>query len=149
MLYAPKKCFCSLKEQCLVTTFIMHNTFIVRWEGKIKTYEDFLEFKEGLKNALKDYHKSLKSGTDSSQNPNLESNIDSNKLESQENISDNIKIALIDTFPCNTYALGYLLKLKRRDGYNFQISTDNYRLFSLLESIGFDRLFDIVIEQDL
>ena len=130
----------------MIETFIIHNTFIIRWEGKIKTQEDFLEFKEGLKGALNDYQKSLKSSTNSTQNQNPESN--SNNPQPQENISDSIKLVRIDTFPCNTYALGYLLKLKRHDGYNFQISTDSYKLFNLFESIKFDQLFDITIEQD-
>lgn len=55
---------------------------------------------------------------------------------------------LVDAYPFNTHALGFVLKLKQNNKYEFEIATDHYRLLSMLENIEFDKIFAISIDSD-
>ena len=105
-----------------ITTLQRDNQLIIRWEGKIKTQEDFADFSTQFRATIAQHIDTLK--------------------------SQKWKLFLINAFPFNTYALGYLLKLKQRDGFDFSISTDHYKIYSIFEQVEFNELFDIAIEQD-
>lgn len=89
-------------------------------DGKIKTYEDFLEFKSSV-NILLDEAK-------------------------QEN-NPKLFLFLIDTYPINSYAIGYLMKLKENDGIDVTIYTDNMRTINLFRFLELDKKFQITIKE--
>jgi len=101
--------------------FLKDDMFIVCWEGEVRSYEDYVAFKKHISQVLND---------------------------NQSQLNKRWKLVLIDCFPCNTYALGFILNLRQYNKYEFVISTNNYRLIDLLESIEFNKLFELSIEQD-
>ncbi|PAF54157.1 hypothetical protein BKH42_02790 [Helicobacter sp. 13S00482-2] len=87
-------------------------------EGKIKTYEDFLEFKNSIEVVL-----------------------EKNKNKSA------LFLFFIDTYPINSYAIGYLMKLKENDGIDLQLYTNNMKTLNLFKYLELDKKFQIIIKQ--
>ena len=58
------------------------------------------------------------------------------------------RLMLVNAYPFNTHALGFILKLKLNNKYDFDIATDHYRLLSMLEYIEFNKVFTINIDTD-
>lgn len=96
-------------------------------DGRVKTYEDYLDFADRLDSAIEEHIDSVAEG---------------------ERKFSKWKIMLLDAYPFNTYALGHLLRLKLHNGYEFALALDNYRLLSLLESVEFHTIFELSIEHD-
>lgn len=93
-------------------------------QGRVKTYEDYLEFTNKLDKLIATHIK-----------------VDSRDFSQW-------RIMLLDAFPFNTYALGHLLRLKLYNNYDFSLGTNNYHLLELLESVEFDKIFAISVEHD-
>ncbi|MDO7253460.1 hypothetical protein [Helicobacter cappadocius] len=89
--------------------------------GKIKTYEDFLEFKNVIDSTLEKFK---------------------NKSNSE------LFLFFIDTYPINSYAIGYLMKLKENDKVNVQIYTNNMKTLNLFQYLELDKKFQIIIKQN-
>ncbi|PAF51242.1 hypothetical protein [Helicobacter sp. 13S00477-4] len=99
---------------------LQKNEFFIKYKGKIKTYHDFLEFKEEIDPIIESFQ----------QEPNK-----------------TLEIFFINTYPMNSYAIGYLLKLKENDEINIKISTNDYKLINLFKMLGLDKKFEINIKQ--
>ncbi len=111
-----------------ISTNIRHHILSIYWEGRVKTYEEYLEFKDMLTQTIQEY-------------------ID-NPSESIRGSFTHWRIVLLEAYPFNTYALGWLLKLRTHDGYEFRLTTDDYRLSHLLEIIEFHRIFEMSLEHN-
>lgn len=96
------------------------------YDKKIKNYENFLHFRENIQEAIKDF-KSL-------QNPENE----------EENV---LVVFFVNAYPINSYALGYLLKLKESDGINIKVYTNEKRLKNLFEMLELHSKFDIFLDE--
>lgn len=93
-------------------------------EGRVKTYEEYLEFAHGLDELITTH------------------------IESGERDFSSWCIMLLDAFPFNTYALGHLLRLKLYNNYDFALATNSHRLLELLEYVEFSTIFSVSIEHD-
>ncbi|PAF47899.1 hypothetical protein BKH41_06425 [Helicobacter sp. 12S02232-10] len=96
------------------------NEMFIKCIGKIKTYDEFLEFKEKIRPALK------------------EVNQDSSKI---------LFIFFINSYPINSYTIGYLLKLKENDFIDVKIYTNDMKLFNLFKILELIEKFEISIKQ--
>lgn len=106
-----------------LSSFFKNEMLFIRWEGAVKTHEQYFEFKNLMKTFL----------------PSQLARIKENEPW---------RLVFINSYPINTYVLGYLLKLKQRNNLHFSISTDEYRFIELLENLEFDKMFELFIEQD-
>lgn len=103
-----------------------NNKNIFLYNKKIRNYENFLDFKENIREAIKDFTKS----------------------KTLENEGENsFIIFFINAYPINSYALGYLLKLKENDGIDIKIYTNEKKLKSLFETLELDSKFEISIKE--
>ncbi|PAF41598.1 hypothetical protein [Helicobacter sp. 11S03491-1] len=105
----------------IIETQEVQNGIMVKYEGKIKTYANFLEFKSAMIPIVKQIK----------QTPN-----------------QTLFVFFVHAYPINSYALGYLLKLKENDLIDVKIYTDEMKLFNLFENISLDKKLEISIKQN-
>ncbi|MBR2495264.1 hypothetical protein [Helicobacter sp.] len=108
----------------LFTTAKRNDILYLCCEGRVKTYEEYLEFARKLDGLIAEH------------------------IDSSEHSFSSWRIMLLDAFPFNTYALGHLLRLKLYNNYDFTLATNNYHLLELLESVEFSTMFSVSIEHD-
>lgn len=90
---------------------------MVLCKGRLKSYEAFLEFKEGLIPLL-----------DSLKEPK-------------------ILLFFIDAYPMSPYAIGYMLKLKENDKIDVKIYTNEVKTFDLFAYLELKDKFGVEIKQ--
>ena len=112
----------------MVSVVLKDERLYVCWVGRVKSHEEFLLFKSQLNNALEKFI----------DNPHT--------LPIQKYTF--FRLMLVNAYPFNTHALGFILKLKLNNKYDFDIATDHYRLLSMLEHIEFNKVFTINIDTD-
>lgn len=128
----------------MVSVVLKDERLYICWVGRVKTNEEFLLFKSQVNDALEKF-------IDNPHTPPMPKRQDSIKKDTQpQNIQkySSFRLMLVDAYPFNTHALGFILKLKQNNKYEFEIATDHYRLLSMLENIEFDKIFAISIDSD-
>lgn len=129
----------------MVSVALKDGKLYICWVGRVKTNEEFLLLKTQINNALDKFI----------HNPNIPpkpdkqdaiSTQDSNIKEQKK--YDFFRLMLVNSYPFNTHALGFILKLKLSNKYDFDIATDHYRLLSLLENVEFSKIFTLSIDSD-
>ena len=128
----------------MVSVVLKDERLYICWVGRVKTNEEFLLFKSQVNGALEKF-------IDNPHTPPMPKSQDSIKKDAQpQNIQkyNSFRLMLVDAYPFNTHALGFVLKLKQNNKYEFEIATDHYRLLSMLENIEFDKIFAISIDSD-
>lgn len=128
----------------MVSVVLKDERLYICWVGRVKTNEEFLLFKSQVNDALEKF-------IDNPHTPPMPKRQDSIKKDTQpQNIQkySSFRLMLVDAYPFNTHALGFILKLRQNNKYEFEIATDHYRLLSMLENIEFDKIFAISIDSD-
>ncbi|WP_104697963.1 MULTISPECIES: hypothetical protein [unclassified Helicobacter] len=86
--------------------------------GRIKDYDEFLEFKADLKDLLERYNK-----------------------------EEPICFFLNQAYPLEFCAIGYFLKLKEFDSWDISIHTNDIRIFKFFEKLGLSEKFKVMVRE--
>ncbi|MGX2972254.1 hypothetical protein [Helicobacter sp. T3_23-1059] len=131
----------------MVSVVLKDERLYVCWVGRVKSHEEFLLFKSQLNNALEKFIDNphtlpMPKSKDTTSKPKDEKEITPIQKYTF------FRLMLVNAYPFNTHALGFILKLKLNNKYDFDIATDHYRLLSMLEYIEFNKVFTINIDTD-
>ncbi|PAF46538.1 hypothetical protein BKH46_07285 [Helicobacter sp. 12S02634-8] len=96
------------------------NEPFIRCVGKVKTDDEFLEFKEKIRPTIQ----ALKN----------------------TNGDKTIFIFLIDSYPISLPMIGYLLKLKENDGLDLKLYTNSIKLFGFFQTLELNEKIEISIK---
>ncbi|PAF45232.1 hypothetical protein BJI48_01350 [Helicobacter sp. 11S02596-1] len=97
------------------------NQMFIRFSGKLKTYEDFLEFREKMQPAI---------------------------TELAKKTDKTLFLFFVDVYPINSYTIGYLLKLKENDSIDVKIATNDVKLLQLFKTLELIDKFEVCIKSE-
>lgn len=97
---------------------VIHEFPVIKSIGKLKTYDAFINFKTELDSIMKE------------------------ALQHCEGI---LRLYFVQSYPINSYVLGYIFMLKNVDKLDIEIIVDDLKTFLFFEEIDLVELFKIKI----